>query len=228
MATDFNKQQIASAGSFRPTIANVPLDIRTRIATYENYTTVPRPFVGMLLYVEDEDSYYEVDAVRDEFDIESGNTVQKIDSMKNIALSSINNPIDIRNNKNEYYLRDELDKVLTKITNRINSAGNIIEGIKFAKFFLKSDNENNLYLDGVIGIQHPIGSTSRCQISINENNSFILNVDGMPQYLPESSLHTIFECNNILLASRASDVKNIECTVTVTINGHNYIRLIVV
>lgn len=231
MATDFIKNQISLAGSFKPTVHNMPLDIRTRIATYRNYDTIPKPFVGMLVYVEDEDSYYEVESIIQKQDDngdyikdENGREVHKIHSMKNIVLNDVLEPIKATDVDKTLRLKKETDEILNKIVNRINAAGNIINGIKFAKFGLSSNNSDKLYIEGVIGVQHPIGAEVKCEIGINENNLFTLIVEQNNSVINEP-LHSIFECRE-LLASKPSDLTSVECTVRVTIDGKEYIRLV--
>ena len=62
MSTDFNysKSVIISKGPFRTNLTNVPLDSRTRINTIADMAFIPNPYIGMLLYVIDEDKYYKV------------------------------------------------------------------------------------------------------------------------------------------------------------------------
>ena len=60
MATDFKKNAIVSGGGFVPSTSNTPLDIRSRINTISDVSSIPSPYIGMIFYVIDEDKYYKV------------------------------------------------------------------------------------------------------------------------------------------------------------------------
>ena len=66
MSTDFNysNKVIMSKGPFRPNRTNTPLDSRTRINTIADMASIPLPYVGMLVYVIDEDKYYKVKTLK--------------------------------------------------------------------------------------------------------------------------------------------------------------------
>lgn len=57
MATDFNINTIKAYGSFTFD-KSVPVDIRTRVETFNDISSIPNPFVGMQIYVKDEDTTY--------------------------------------------------------------------------------------------------------------------------------------------------------------------------
>ena len=66
MSTDFNYSNsvIMASGPFRPNENNVPLDSRTRINTIADMAFIPNPYIGMLVYVIDEDKYYKVKTLK--------------------------------------------------------------------------------------------------------------------------------------------------------------------
>ena len=64
MATDFNKNALVVSGGIKPSSKNTPADIRTRITSIDDMVNIPTPFVGMLVYVEDEKEYYKVTSLK--------------------------------------------------------------------------------------------------------------------------------------------------------------------
>lgn len=59
MSTDFNTGTIVAGGSLKFD-NNVPTDIRTRVNTRSDIKEIPKPFVGMQVYVIDEDNIYTI------------------------------------------------------------------------------------------------------------------------------------------------------------------------
>lgn len=64
MSTDFNKNVIIVGGGLRPSQANMPLDVRTRIESIDEVEQIPVPFIGMIFYVIDEDKFYFVKSLK--------------------------------------------------------------------------------------------------------------------------------------------------------------------
>ena len=65
MATDFNKNASASKGGFKPSSPDTPLDIRTRVETEADIMSIPRPYIGMVVYVKDTGKRYEIISLKD-------------------------------------------------------------------------------------------------------------------------------------------------------------------
>lgn len=66
MSTDFKYSDsvIIAAGPLMPNGRNIPLDSRTRINTIADMAFIPNPYIGMLVYVIDEDKYYKVKTLK--------------------------------------------------------------------------------------------------------------------------------------------------------------------
>lgn len=60
MVTDFSKNAILSSGGFTPNTTNTPIDVRTRVATEVDILSIPNPYIGMIVYVEDTGKRFEV------------------------------------------------------------------------------------------------------------------------------------------------------------------------
>ena len=65
MSTDFNKNALSSSGGFKPMSADTPLDIRTVVESEADILSVPRPFIGMVIYAKDTGKRYEVLTLKD-------------------------------------------------------------------------------------------------------------------------------------------------------------------
>jgi hypothetical protein len=86
MTTDFNKNAISSAGGFKPSTKDTPLDIRTRVETEADISSIPNPFVGMVIYTKDTGERYEVTSLKD---VEVGLTmVSRVESYKLLESSN--------------------------------------------------------------------------------------------------------------------------------------------
>ena len=65
MATDFNKNAVSSAGGFKPSSVDTPIDIRARVETEADILTIPKPYIGMIVYVNENGKRYEVLSLKD-------------------------------------------------------------------------------------------------------------------------------------------------------------------
>ena len=65
MSTDFSKNVIIVGGGLRPSQANMPLDVRTRIESIDEVELIPVPFVGMIFYVINENKFYFVKSLKE-------------------------------------------------------------------------------------------------------------------------------------------------------------------
>lgn len=65
MATDFNKNAVSTEGGIKPKSLNTPGDVRTRIETIADVSSIPLPYIGMIFYVIDEDKYYSIKTLAD-------------------------------------------------------------------------------------------------------------------------------------------------------------------
>lgn len=61
--TNFSDGNVSSKG-FLITQKNTPTRVGDRIATISEMSSIPQPWKGMLVYVEDEDLYYKVTALK--------------------------------------------------------------------------------------------------------------------------------------------------------------------
>jgi hypothetical protein len=57
-------KKVITSGSVIPSIANAPLDIRTRVNTVNDIYNIELPFIGMIVYVIDEDKYYKIKTLK--------------------------------------------------------------------------------------------------------------------------------------------------------------------
>lgn len=65
MATDFTKNSVTLPGGISPTTTDTPADIRTRVETETDIANVPKPFIGMIIYVKDTGKRFEVLSLKD-------------------------------------------------------------------------------------------------------------------------------------------------------------------
>jgi hypothetical protein len=68
MATDFNNKAMMSKPMYVGSSAknDLPLDIRTRIETIDEMSMIQYPYIGMMVYVKDEDKFYVVKSLKGE------------------------------------------------------------------------------------------------------------------------------------------------------------------
>ena len=60
MATDFTTNVVKVTGAFAPNATDIPLDIRTRVETEADIMDIPKPYIGMVVYVKDTGKRFEV------------------------------------------------------------------------------------------------------------------------------------------------------------------------
>ena len=60
MTTDFTTNVAKVTGAFAPNATDIPLDIRTRVETEADIMDIPKPYIGMVVYVKDTGKRFEV------------------------------------------------------------------------------------------------------------------------------------------------------------------------
>ena len=65
MATDFTKNSVSLSGGISPSTTDTPGDIRTRVETEADIMSIPKPYIGMIVYVKDTGKRYEVLTLKD-------------------------------------------------------------------------------------------------------------------------------------------------------------------
>lgn len=60
MATDFTTNVVKVTGAFVPSATDIPLDIRTRVETEADIMDIPKPYIGMIVYVKDTGKRFEI------------------------------------------------------------------------------------------------------------------------------------------------------------------------
>lgn len=65
MSTDFNKDASTSKGGFKPSSTDTPLDVRTRVETEADIMSIPKPYIGMIVYVKDSGKRFEILSLKD-------------------------------------------------------------------------------------------------------------------------------------------------------------------
>ena len=74
MATDFTTRVTTFPGSLIPASTNTPLDVRTVVETEVDIMSIPKPYIGMLIYVKDVGKRFEVLTLKD---VKKGMTIIK-------------------------------------------------------------------------------------------------------------------------------------------------------
>ena len=65
MATDFITDVTKFPGALAPNAVDTPIDIRTRVETKADIMSIPKPYIGMVVYVKDTGKRYEVLTLKD-------------------------------------------------------------------------------------------------------------------------------------------------------------------
>ena len=65
MATDFTTDVTKFPGALAPNATDTPIDIRTRVETEADIMSIPKPYIGMVVYVKDTGKRYEVLTLKD-------------------------------------------------------------------------------------------------------------------------------------------------------------------
>ena len=122
MATDFNTKTITTSGSFKPSIANTPLDIRTRIYSLDDIENIPLPYVGMIFTLVDTENNtltnYQVKSLKSKFINTTELPNALIDEYENFNESS---QVDL----SSYALKSEIpdiSTIQTSLNKKANSA----------------------------------------------------------------------------------------------------------
>lgn len=111
MTTDFKTKVTGFPGGLMPEASDTPIDIRTRVETEADILTIPKPYIGMVVYVKDTGKRYEVLTLKDK---KQGFTVVKnaaVDTYRELSFDTSNfatkEELNITN--------DELDTAQTDI-----------------------------------------------------------------------------------------------------------------
>ena len=65
MATDFTSKVTGFPGALLPNAVDTPIDIRTRVETEADILDIPKPYIGMVVYVKDTGKRFEVLTLKD-------------------------------------------------------------------------------------------------------------------------------------------------------------------
>ena len=65
MTTDFTTKVSSFPGGLMPEATDTPLDIRTRVETEADILSIPKPYIGMVVYVKDTGKRFEVLTLKD-------------------------------------------------------------------------------------------------------------------------------------------------------------------
>ena len=104
MATDFKSKVTGFPGGLLPNAADTPLDIRTRVETETDIMSIPKPYIGMVVYVKDTGKRFEVLTLKDK---KQGFTV-----VKNAAVDTYRELIiDLSN----YATKDDISRIDTDL-----------------------------------------------------------------------------------------------------------------
>ena len=101
MATDFDRNALVLSGGLKPSTKNTPGDIRTRIESITDMELIPLPYIGMLVYVIDEEEYYVIKSLKSK-------KVGPIDSPDSVVDEFEKfNPCDVT----KEYVQEEISKI---------------------------------------------------------------------------------------------------------------------
>lgn len=104
MATDFTTDVTKFPGGLLPNAADTPIDIRTRVETEADIMTIPKPYIGMVVYVKDTGKRYEVLTLKDK--------KQGLKVVKNAAVNTYRELIiDLSN----YATKDDISRINTDL-----------------------------------------------------------------------------------------------------------------
>ena len=104
MATDFTNKITTFPGGLIPTLADTPLDIRTRVETEADILSIPKPYIGMVVYVKDTGKRFEVLTLKDK--------KQGLKVVKNAAVNTYRELIiDLSN----YATKDDISRIDTDL-----------------------------------------------------------------------------------------------------------------
>ena len=106
MATDFNKNAIVTGGGIKPSAANTPCDIRARVELEADIYDIPMPYIGMLVYCIETESYYKVTKLK----------AKKVGLM-NVADAMVDTYESFNFGDTEQLSQIELDGILNNIFN---------------------------------------------------------------------------------------------------------------
>lgn len=83
-------EKIIIGGGIQPTTQDTPGDIRTRVDTFSEIANIDNPYVGMLIYVVDEDREYRVKKLASKVigGIEAPNSAINIEDTESVRPSS--------------------------------------------------------------------------------------------------------------------------------------------
>ena len=99
-------------GSLIPSTKNSPLDIRTRVNTIEEVSSIQMPFVGMIFYVIDEDKFYVVKKLKGSVvgNIEiKDNAIDVFEPLINISVDGID--MDLSKYATKEFVKEQIDAI---------------------------------------------------------------------------------------------------------------------
>ena len=143
---------ITSSGGFKPSTTDTPLDIRTRVNTYEEIKNIPNPYIGMeILVLTDENNEgrktkYKVESLKSN-DLGLENTLIDINTLKKIETYEVNLEELINLSKEDidnFLLNPVIDSKSTPYTVQLLQVPKIAP-LEVGEYILRVGNEEIVY-----------------------------------------------------------------------------------
>lgn len=171
--------KIISSGGFVPSSTDTPIDLRIRVQSIDDIYDIELPYVGMIVYVIDEDKYYKIKTLKAK---EVGITLIEnalVDTFEEFFINSSNGNTDITMLQQEIAELKSTINELTQIPEIFIANKNIASEMKDLKRKMQDKNIISIVIDPQIVVENSDATDFKLNISVEFVNNSITYFDSM-------------------------------------------------
>ena len=171
--------KIISSGGFVPSSTDTPIDLRIRVQSIDDIYDIELPYVGMIVYVIDEDKYYKIKTLKAK---EVGITLIEnalVDTFEEFFINSSNENTDIIMLQQEIAELKSTIKELTQTPEIFIANKNIASEMKDLKKKMQDKNIISIIIDPQIVVENSDATDFKLNISLEFINNSITYFDSI-------------------------------------------------
>lgn len=171
--------KIISSGGFVPSSTDTPIDLRIRVQSIDDIYDIELPYVGMIVYVIDEDKYYKIKTLKaKEVGITSIENAL-VDTFEEFFINSSNGNTDITMLQQEIAELKSTINELTQIPEIFIANKNIASEMKDLKRKMQDKSIISIVIDPQIVVENSDATDFKLNISVEFVNNSITYFDSM-------------------------------------------------
>lgn len=171
--------KIISNGGFIPSSTDTPIDLRIRVQSIDDIYDIELPYIGMIVYVIDEDKYYKIKTLKAKKVGLASVENALVDTFEEFFINSSNGNTDITMLQQEIAELKSTINELTQIPEIFIANKNITSEMKELKTKMQDKNIISIVIDPQIVVEDSDTTGFKLNISLEYINNSITYFDSM-------------------------------------------------